>query len=258
MADKDPEEQRLFPRERCGPVLAELNAWTPVQAILAAARDLEGRELPEDQLEGQLIMPMPHGPLFEAVFLRAIAWMVESYRVPEAKIALARATDPAIADETEVRLRAARFNPIISRTPPVAVGAAAASLPGRPNAFVVEDEPFVIELIVAPLRCLMDILTISFESANHAHDIRVEARDRTGGAPTIFHRPFADSRLYATLEALCYYAHGLRIGPFAASEGVSEIDFSYRAVNVRSRPPVDAGLLGVARNSMVEMLRDLR
>ncbi|MDX0500287.1 hypothetical protein GOC68_29380 [Sinorhizobium medicae] len=258
MSVKDPEEERLFPREGCVKVFTELNAWTPIQAILAAARDVEGRKFSEDRLEGQLIMPMPHGQLFEAVFLRTIAWMVESYRVPNPKIALARATDPAITDETEAGLRAARFNPTIRRAPLAAFDKSVAAPPGGPNAFIIDDQPFVIELVMAPLRCLMDILTFSFESARDAHDIGVIARETTGGAPTIFHRPYADSRLYATLEALCYYAHGLMIGPLETPEGASQLDISYRAVNVRSRPPVDAGLLSLARTSMEEMLHGLR
>ena len=51
----------------------------------------------------------------------------------------------------------------------------------------------------------------------------------------IFHRPYADSRLYATLEALCYFAYGLRIGPFQAREGVSEmahyVEYDYLVIN---------------------------
>lgn len=254
MTNMDPEEERLFPRDRCVQVLGELNAWTSVQAILASARYLEDRCIPGDQIEARLIMPMPHGPLFEAVFLRAISWMVESYRVPEPKIVLARAVDPAMVDKTQVRLRAVRFNPTISSAPLAAFDSSAAS---KSNAFLVDDEPFVIELLQAPLRCLMDILTLSFQSAQEAHNLRSAARQKTGGAPTIFHRPFADSRLCATLEALCYFAHGLSIGPFEARDGMSEIDVSYRAVNLRTRPPVDAVLARLARESMEEMLREL-
>lgn len=257
VADKEPEEEHIFPHDLCVSVLKELNAWTSVKAILAAGRDLEDRGLPEDQMEGRLVMPMPHGPLFEAVFLRAISWMVESYRVPDPKILFARTLDSAMADKTLARLRAVRFNPTITSVPLAAFDGDAAQPPTGANAFLVDDEPFVIELVQGPLNCLMDILTFSFGSAEGAHNLQVEARKKTGGSPTIFHRPYADSRLYAMLEALCYYAHGLSIGPFEARDGITEIDVSYRAVNLLCRPPVDAHLASVARNTMEEMLRDL-
>ena len=72
MDDYDTLEKRFFPDARCIAVLAELNAWTPVNAILKSARHLEGRRLPEDDLDSRLIMPMEHGHLFEAVFMRTI------------------------------------------------------------------------------------------------------------------------------------------------------------------------------------------
>nr|USU31066.1 hypothetical protein NG677_17195 [Methylobacterium sp. OTU13CASTA1] len=258
MSTEDPEEQRLFPADNCVPVLAELNAWTSVPSILTAARYLEDRDLPSDQVEGRLIMPMRHGPLFEAVFNRAISWMIVGYRVPDVKIALAQAVDPTITVETVSRLRAARFAPTIRSVPLRAFDNSVDPPPNGPNAFLIDDEPIVIELLQTPLRCLMDILTFSFKNAERLHDLRAKAKQVTGSAPTIFHRPYADSRLYATLEALCYYAHGLEIGPFALSAGSSDIDISYRAVNVRARPPIDTRLLAVAKESMEGILSDLR
>ncbi|MDV5825352.1 hypothetical protein [Sphingobium naphthae] len=257
MDDYDTLEKRFFPDARCIAVLAELNAWTPVNAILKSARHLEGRRLPEDDLDSRLIMPMEHGHLFEAVFMRTIQWLVESYRLPEAKLLLAREIDPAISDTTASRLRAARFHPTINSAPLNLFDSKALPPPEGPNVFLIDDEPIVIELLQAPLRCLMDILTFSFEKAEDMSQLRAETKQKTGGAPTIYHRPYADSRLYATLEALCYFAHGLEIGPFPASDGRSEIDLSYRAVNVRSRPPIDPKLLGIARGMMEDLLRGL-
>src|SRR4051794_30605417 len=189
------EEARLFPPERCVAVAAELNAWTSVQSILAAARHLEGRSLPADQIDSRLIMPMRHGRLFEAVFLRAVSWMIKGYVTPRAKIVLARTLDPMITDEIAERLYTARFSPTISSAPLVAFDSSAPPPPDGPNAFVLEDEPFVIEMLQAPLQCLMGILTFGYESAERIHKVRVEAKAKTGTAPTIFHRPYADSRL---------------------------------------------------------------
>lgn len=252
------EEAALFPRDRCVGVAAELSAWTSVQAIMSAARHLEGRSLPIDQIDGRLIMPMQNGELFEAVFLCAISWLSAGYSPPPAKIALARSLDLSITDETANRLAAARFSPSIKAAPLAAFDSSAPPPPTGPNAFLVDDEPFVIEMLQAPLQCLMDVLTFSYESAERAHKARREAEEKTGGAPTIYHRPFADSRLYATLEALCYYAFGLSIGPYVTPHGVSELDVSYRAVNVRSRPPVHPLLTSTSRTAMEDMLHGLR
>ncbi|MGX1742111.1 hypothetical protein ACWIEX_11190 [Bosea sp. NPDC055353] len=251
------EEARLFPLEQCVAVAAELNAWTSVQAISAAARHLEVRSLSTDEISSQLIMPMRHGALFEAVFLHAVTWMAAGYAVPTGKIELARSLDPMISDETAERLRTARFSGTISRAPLVAFDHSVPPPPGGPNAFVVQDEPHVIEILQAPLQCLMDILTFGYESAESAHALKAEAKKTTGGAPTIFHRPYADSRLYATLEALCFYAFGHAIGPYTTPMHLSEIDRSYRAVNVRCRPPIDVDLVGYARVLMEKMLDDL-
>ncbi len=251
-------EAALFPRDRCVGVAAELSAWTSVQAILSAARHLEGRSLPTDQIDGRLIMPMQHGELFEAVFLRAVSWLSAGYSPPRAKIALARSLDPRITDETANRLVGARFSPNIKAAPLSAFDRSAPPPPAGPNAFLVDDEPFVIEMLQAPLQCLMGILTFSYESAEQAYKVRREAEERTGTAPTIYHRPFADSRLYATLEALCYYAFGLSIGPYVTPQGLGELDVSYRAVNVRSRPPVHPLLTSTSRTAMQDMLNGLR
>jgi hypothetical protein len=258
IADPNIEEAALFPRDRCVCVAAELSAWTSVQAITSAARHLEGRSLPTDQIDGRLIMPMQNGKLFEGVFVRAISWLSAGYSVPQAKIALARSLDPSISDETANRLAAARFSPSIKAAPLAAFDHSAPPPPAGPNAFLIDDEPFVVEMLQAPLQCLMDVLTFSYESAEHAYKARREADEKTGSAPTIYHRPFADSRLYATLEALCYYAFGLSIGPYVTRQGVSELDVSYRAINVRSRPPVPPRLTSMGRTEMQGMLDGLR
>lgn len=250
---REAEEKRYFPREACIPIAAELNAWTSVQAIMASARHIEKRSFPSDDIASLLIMPMEKGELFEAVFLRVIPWMSEGYAIPPAKLALARALDPLITDDTATRLATARFNPKISRRPLADLDSSVPPLPNGPNLFVIEDEAHVIELLQAPLRCLMDILTYGYESAEAAYKLKTKAERAGGGAPRIYHRPYADSRLYATLEAYCYYAFGHAIGPYPTEDGISEIDISYRAVNVRGRPPVDSGVVSSARELMDKM-----
>lgn len=252
---EDEELAHLFPKDRCIQVVAELNAWTSVQAILAAARHIEDRGLPGDQVQSGLIMPMPHGEVFEWIFLRIIPWLEAAWRVPLAKIEIARTLDPEIHDATTERLRAARFGPSIKSATAQSVAGYEDAPPGT-NVFVVADEPFVIELIHAPILCLMDILTYSFESAAGARRLQIEARERTDGAPTIFHRSYADSRLYATLEAFCYYVFGFPLG-VAAQPGSTSIETAYRAVNVQGRPPISPDLIERARAMMERMLNDL-
>lgn len=257
-ADSRIEEETLFPRHLCVGVAAELNAWTSVQAILSAARHLEGRSLLSDQIDGRLIMPMQHGELFEAVFLRVISWMSEGYSPPRAKIALARSLDPRITDETANRLASARFSPTIKAAPRATSNGLASSPSAGANFFLVDDDPFIIEMLQAPLQCLMDVLTFSYEAAERVYKVRREAENKTGGVATIYHRPFADSRLYATLEALCYYAWGFPIGPYVTPHGQGDVDVSYRAVNVRGRPPIRPILVSTSRTAMRDMLDGLR
>lgn len=247
---------RLFPNDRCVAAVAELNAWTSVQAILSAARHLEGRSLPTDQLESGIIIEMRLGPVFEWIFLRVFRWMHEGYAVPAAKIDLARALDSAITDDTASRLREARFSPTISTVPVDQVGGHEAA-PSDTNLFVFADDPFIIEMVQDPLNCLMDILTFSFGNAARMRELQNEALELTGGKPNIFHRAYSDSRLYAMLEAFCYHVFDFPLGMREPLTGQA-IDRSYRSVNVQGRPPVVEKNFNLARRLMEEMLDDLR
>lgn len=72
------------------------------------------------------------------------------------------------------------------------------------------------------------------------------AEEKTGGRPTIFHKPYADACLPSFIEAACFYALGLEVGLRFASPGQANIDTAYRAVNVQTLPPIDQAVLGVA------------
>jgi hypothetical protein len=60
----------------------------------------------------------------------------------------------------------------------------------------------------------MDMLTMAYDAASGSYKIRKESKEKTGGAPTIFHRPFGDSRLFAVVDALSFSAMGMEIGPY--------------------------------------------
>jgi hypothetical protein len=251
----DPDVARLFPKDDCVAAVGELSAWTSVQTILAAARHIEGRPAPKDGLEPYLVIPFDdHAGAFESIISQAMEWLITGYRVPKPKIALARSLDGQISDETATALADRRFRPDIDRAPPGALSA----VPAEKSALIIRDDPVVIEMIQAPLICMMDMLQRFNDTAKRMRLIQKKQEETTGGAPTIYHRPYADSRLSAVLEALCFYLWGLDFGPVWGEAGHSNIDLSYRAVNVHGVPPIDGRFLDVARRSMVQMLDSLR
>ena len=248
--------ETLFPEDRCVTIVGELSAWTSVQSIMAAARYIEGRSIPSDQLEPRLIMPMPLGYIFERVFLETIKWLDRAYRVPQAKISLARALDPAMTDATAARLQGTRFSPTITSAPSEIFKDPDAG-PAGSHIFFVDADPVVIEMVQSPLRCLMQMLSYGFEQAERMRSFQLEAKRLTGGAPTIYHRPLADSRLNAMLEALCYYALGFPLLLTSELVPTPDIDRAYRSVNVRGRPPFSPPSFDRARAMMEAMLHGL-
>jgi hypothetical protein len=244
----------LFPEALSVAALGELNAWTSVQSIGAAARMLEQRSSPCDQPAQILLMPFDDLLNFEWIFIQLISWFIEGYRVPSAKVSLALALEPQIQDKTATTIENLRFRPTIrSASPGVVQG-----VPKDQRVFVIQDDAPTIEVVQAPLRCLMDILTIAYKGAYSGHQLRREAKEKTGGAPTIFHRHYADSRLFATVEALSFSALGMEIGPHWGVSGTSNIVNDYRAINVQTVPPVNAQFLDFASKTMENTLDRLR
>ena len=126
------------------------------------------------------------------------------------------------------------------------------------RAFFIQDQPAAIELVRAPLNCLMGLYLDKYEFTKSLRDMVTEGEEKTGGRPTIFHRPYADACLPSFIEAACFYALGLEVGTRFASPGQANIDTAYRAVNIQTLPPVDPSVLGIAIQAGQRMLDGLR
>lgn len=242
---------KLFPKARSAEILGELSAWTSVADVMVAARILEARTVPGDQPESLLLMPLEHAdPTFEQIFAILLGYLIHGYVVPSQKVAVCRALDPQVTEETGIALQSLRFRPTIQ------VG----RIPSMHDkqAFFIQDQPAVIELIRAPLNCLMSLYLDKYEYTKQLRDIVAEAEETTGGRPTIFHKPYADACLPSFIEAGCFYALGLDVGTRFASPGSANIDTAYRAVNVQMLPPVNPALIGVAMQASQRMLDELR
>ncbi|MFS0754481.1 hypothetical protein ABC383_07255 [Noviherbaspirillum sp. 1P10PC] len=241
----------LFPKERGAEILGELSAWTSVADVMVAARILEARTVPGDEPQSLLVMPLEHAePAFEQIFVILLGYLMNGYVVPSQKVAVCRALDPQITKATGTALQALRFRPTVR------VGRAPERHDKR--VFFIQDQPAGIELIRAPLNCLMGLYLDKYEYAKSLRDVVVEAEKKTGGRPTIFHRPHADARLPSFIEAACFYALGLEVGTRFASPGQATLDFAYRAVNVQTLPPVAPAVLGTAFEAGQRMLDALR
>lgn len=249
-----PNPERLFPEPDCIAALGELSAWTSVQSILAAARHLEGRPGPADEVVPFLISPFDGDGQLEAIAIKAFGWLIAGFAPPAPKLALAAAQDPRIKAETIQDLAGRRFRPSISVAP---AGKLAGAPPDKP-CFLIQDDPVVIEMIQAPIICLMTRLHDSNELARSNARMLKEQEETTGGRSTIYHRNYGDSRLPAVLEALCFYCWGLDFGPVWGDVGGSGSDISYRAVNVHGVPPIDPRLIDAAKATMEAMLGSLR
>lgn len=241
----------LFPASRSAEILGELSAWTSIADIMVAARILEGRTAPGDQPESVLLMPFEHAePAFEQIFTVLLGFLMQGYVVPAQKVAVCRVLDPQITERTVAALQSLRFAPTV-RTGRVA------EVPNK-RVCVIQDQPAVIEVVRAPLNCLMGLYLDKYEFTKPLRDMVIEAGEKTGGRPTIFHRPYADACLPSFIEAACFYGLGLEVGTRFAKPGQANIDTAYRAVNVQTVPPLEPGVLGVAFEAYRRMLDDLR
>jgi hypothetical protein len=242
---------KLFPEARSVEILGELSAWTSVADVMVAARILEARTVPGDQPDSMLLMNLEHAePEFEQIFAILLGYLMNGYVVPSTKVAVCRALDPQITEETGTALKSLRFRPTVQ------VGGVQGMHDKR--AFFIQDQPAVIELIRAPLNCLMGLYLDKYEYAKRLRDMVAEAEEKTGARPVIFHRPYADACLPSFIEAACFYALGLEVGTRFASPGRANIDTAYRAVNVQTVPPVDPAVLEAANQAGQRMLDDLR
>ncbi|MBR7523351.1 MULTISPECIES: hypothetical protein [Pseudomonas] len=240
-----------FPSAKSAEILGELSAWTSVADVMVAARIFEERTVPGDQPESFLVMPLEHAePEFEQIFTILLGYLINGYVVPSQKVAVCRALDPQISEATAMALQSLRFRPNVQLGRPRNMG-------GK-RAFIIQDQPETIELIRAPLNCLMGLYLDKYEFTKSWHNVATQAEETTGGRPKIFHRPYADACLPSFIEAVCFYAFGFEVGTQFSSPGQTRIDTAYRAVNVQTLPPVDAAVLGVAIQAGQRMLDALR
>jgi hypothetical protein len=255
--DDTPAYDELFPAAECIAAAGELSAWTTVQHIAAAARCLAGTPAPADNFDGTLIIPFADSDVLERIIVEVMSWLIASYRVPEPKITLAQSIEPAMTDVVRAMIAKVEFRSTVKAAPSGSLIGFAPVMADQPTDrfMLVEDEPYVIELLQGPLRAMMGLIRSTYKTATGLRDLKVRAAD-TGSQPRIYHRPHADSRLPAVVEALSFYALGLDLGP-KWSAG-ADFDHAYRAVNVHGRPPFDPAMLAAARSATSIMLASLK
>lgn len=241
----------LFPKIRSAEILGELSAWTSVADVMVAARIIEERTVPSDQPDSLLVMPLEHTePEFGQIFAILLGYFMQGYSVPPQKVLVCSALDPQITEATGAALRSLRFRPTVR------VGSTQ-DMHGK-RAFFIEDQPAVIEVVRAPLNCLMGLYLDKYEFTKSLCEMVAESEEETGGSPTIFHRPYADACLPSFIEAACFHSLGLEVGTRFASPGRVDIDSAYRAVNVQTLPPVDPVVMEAAIQSGQRKLDALR
>lgn len=249
----DSNEKDLFPEARCLSVFSELSAWTSVGDCLAAARFLEGRFLPDDKPAIQLIVPFPDEGAYEAVFIRFMDWLIRSFLVPASKVQLAALLDQVASAATWSTVAQVRFKPTIKAGPAGGLRHRDERL-AADRFLLVTDQAHVIELVRTPINCLKDLLDRAWSTASELRAMRKRAADATGGAPTIFHQPYADGPLYALIEAVAFYVHGLDLGSGTLLEHRG-LNRGFRSFEVVGVLPVDQTLFQIAQQAMRQILR---
>lgn len=229
----------LFPTDFCISAVAELNSWTPVQAIASASRIIENRCIENDDPQSLLIMPIDERLHFERVFFEVLVWLIKGYEPPKYKVDFSKVLDEEIKDETIKKIKDLRFNPkIVSQSRQENNG-------DIKKYFLIQDKAEVIELISFPLRALMDVFFMGFDSAWSGYQIRKDSHQKTGSYPTIYHTPYADSRLFSVIQALCFFSLGMEV-TVNYGRGKMQIVNDYRSVNVQARPPFNKELISLA------------
>lgn len=231
-----------FPEDDCRRILSELSVWTSVDDCLAAARWLENRSEPEDSVSPALVVPYPDEERFETVFIHCLNFLIKGFQTPPIKVRLATLVDPQISSRTSDKLLGVQFKPDIDGGRAGMIGTMFPSLADHNHErfFVIKDEPYIIELIQNPVRCLLDLLNRAWSTASEMRSIQ-ELSEETGSSPTIFHQPYTDGPLPALTEALTFSVNGLTIGPIDSSQQ-GGINRGYRSFEVVGRPPIDARL----------------
>ena len=126
--------------------------------------------------------------------------------------------------------------------------------------FRVVDAPPLLEVMFEPFQMLRTMIVSLYEEARQVRGIDVSARETTGvradAQSGVVHRPYGDGALAATLDALVYFALGLRVGIEWGADRVS-IESAFRCFNVVGQPPLQAAHFEVARLLCLELMKEL-
>ncbi|MCU1286293.1 MAG: hypothetical protein JWO13_2643 [Acidobacteriales bacterium] len=251
-------EKEIFPEEHCRTCFSELGYWTSLEHILAAARLIENRPLATDGPSEKLLVPLVDSDLFEFVAVKCLELLIVSYRVPSVKISLARILDPEITEQTVEKLRGLRWKPTIRNVKKGSLMQTAPDLAIEDcqRCFLIEDSVESIELIQNPVRCLIDMMSRTWQIVPHLQSLEDVSKPKVV-RPNIFHQPYTDGPLIALVEAMFFYSCGLTIGP-VGSRSNSAINLGFRCVDVIAKPPVDTRLIDVAHKALESMFEQLR
>lgn len=222
----------LFPEVFCISTIAELNSWTPVQAIASAARIIENRCIEDDDPQSLFMIRIDDRLGFESILLTLLVWLTKGYEAPKNKVEMSRFLDLEIKSKTIETIKNLKFNPVISIKKTT-------DLNGVVNKyFVIQDKAEMIELVAFPLKALIDILFMGFDSAWSGYQLKKKSQEQTGSSPTIYHSPYADSRLFSVIQALCFAVLGMEV-TVNYGNGKMQIVNDYRSINLQVTPPLN-------------------
>jgi hypothetical protein len=252
----DVELELRFPENLMKPTLAQAASWTRVASIVTAARVIEKRT---DQLTPHFFLAFPDDELLEALIVRVLAYFARDYQCSREKLTLASCVDPAIQARTLEKLAKVRLNPTISAGGPSAARKLMPQLAHRESMRILKivDAPPLLELIFEPFQMLRTTIVSLYSEA-----ARISALDKAAGETSdsprsmFVHRPYGDGALVATLDALIYFALGLRVGIEWGTDCVS-IENGFRCVNIVGQPPLQATHFEVARSVFRKLMKEL-
>lgn len=241
----DPELEPLFPDHLLRPTIGQAASWTTVEAIVAAARTIEGRA---GSSTDQLWIAFPDNELLQALLIRVFSYFFQDYHCSREKLALARHVDPMIQSATIDALGGLRLRPTMNAGGPSVARRVMPKLGDAPPMRVlsITDDPPSLEVAFEPLQMLRTTLVSLFTEASEVRNLQTRVKAATGGHPKIVHRPYGDGPLLATLDALVYFALGLEVGIQSGAEQAS-IEHGFRSVNIVGQLPFQSVHFDMAR-----------
>jgi hypothetical protein len=252
----EPELEPLFPEELSKRTLAQAASWTRLTSIVTAAKLIERRT---DLTTPHFFLAFPDDELLEAVLVRVLGYFSTEYRCSREKLALAKRLDPAIKRRTLEKLAKARLNPTISAGGPSVARKLMPQLADRGPMRILKvvDAPPMLELMFDPFQVFRTTIVSLYTEAAKIRAIDKKAAETSGSLhSSVFHRPYGDGALVATLDALIYFALGFRVG---IDWGVDRVSFEpgFRCFNVVGQPPFQSAHFQTARSFFREHMMEL-